>query len=163
MAVPTVIPSVEAVKDFVGKPIGPSDWVEVTQERIGLFADATDDHQWIHVDPERAKRESMFGGPVAHGYLTLSLAPALLNQILRVEGNPTVLNTGIQRMKLSAPVHAGARVRMRCEIARARVGPTGGVSAVFRMVIEVEGSEKPALTADVSLAYLPADHPADPA
>jgi acyl dehydratase len=152
---PTVIPSIAAVKDFIGKPIGPSEWVEVSQERIGLFADATDDHQWIHVDPERAKRESIFGGPVAHGYLTLSLAPALLNQILLVEGDPTVLNTGIQRMKLSAPVPSGARVRMRCEILRAREGPTGGLSAVFRMVIEVEGSEKPALTADVSLAYLP--------
>jgi len=154
---PTVIPSVRAVKEFVGKPIGPSDWIEVTQERIGLFAEATEDHQWIHVDPERAQRESIFGGPVAHGYLTLSLAPALLNQILRVEGNPTVLNTGIQRMKLSAPVPSGSRVRMRCEILRAREGPTGGVSAVFRMIIEVEGAEKPALSADVSLAYLPGD------
>jgi acyl dehydratase len=151
----TVIPGIHAVKDYLGKRLGPSDWVAVTQERIDRFADATDDHQWIHVDPERARRESPFGGPVAHGYLTLSLAPSMLNQILRVEGEPTVLNTGISRMKLSAPVPAGSRVRLSCEIARAREMPGGGMRAVFRIAIEVEGTRKPALTADLGLVYAP--------
>jgi acyl dehydratase len=154
---PTVIPGIDAIRGFVGKPLGPSDWVEVGQERIDRFADATGDHQWIHVDPERARRESPFGAAVAHGYLTLSLAPALLNQILRMEGDATVLNTGISKMKLSAPVPAGSRVRLHAEIARARVLPGGGARAVFRIEIEVEGSDKPALTADVGLVYLPAD------
>ena len=157
MAVPTVIPGIEAVKDFLGKPLGPSDWVEVTQERINLFADATDDHQWIHTDPERARRESPFGGPVAHGYLTLALAPTLLTQILRIEGSSTILNTGLSRLKLSAPVPAGSRVRLRCEISRAREMPGGALRAVIKLAIEVEGSAKPALTADVGLVYTRTD------
>ncbi len=155
MADQTVIPSVAAVKDFVRKPLGPSDWVEITQDRVDRFADATDDHQWIHVDPERAQRESPFGAPVAHGYLTLSLAPALLAQILRVEGDPTVLNTGISRMKLSAPVLVGSRVRMHAEVAQAREMPGGGLRAIFDFKIEIEEVEKPALTASVSLVYVP--------
>lgn len=157
MATTTVIPSIKAVKDFVGKPLGPSDWIEVTQERIDLFADATDDHQWIHTDVERARRESPFGGPIAHGYLTLALAPTLLSQILRVKGSSTILNTGLSRLKLSAPVHAGSRVRLRCEISRAREMPGGAVRAVITLAIEVEGSAKPALTADVGLVYTRTD------
>jgi len=155
MPVPTRIPGVDAVRDFVGKPLGPSAWTQVTQERIDLFAQATGDHQWIHVDPERAQRESPFGTTVAHGYLTLSLAPALLGQILRVEGEPTVLNTGIERMRLSAPVPAGSRVRLRAEIKRVRDLRGRGLRATFHLVLEVEGSAKPACTADVALVYLP--------
>jgi len=159
----TVIPSIKEVKDFVGKPLGPSDWVEVTQERINLFADATDDHQWIHTDVERARRDSPFGGPIAHGYLTLALAPTLLAQILRVEGSSTILNTGLSRLKLSAPVPAGSRVRLSCAISRAREMPGGAIRAVIKLAIEVEGSAKPALTADVGLVYTRTAEPEEPA
>jgi len=155
MPVPTRIPGLEAVRDFVGKPLGPSAWTQVTQESIDLFARATGDHQWIHVDPERARRESPFGTTVAHGYLTLALAPALLDQIVRVEGGPTVLNTGIERMRLSAPVPAGSRVRLRAEIKRVREMRSRGLRTTFHLVLEVEGSAKPACTADVALVYLP--------
>jgi acyl dehydratase len=161
VAVQTVIPSAAAVKNFIGKPLGPSDWVEITQDRVDRFADATDDHQWIHVDPERARKESPFGAAVAHGYLTLSLAPALLGQILRVEGEPTVLNTGITKMKLSAPVLVGSRVRLHAEIAQAREMPGGSLRAVFDIKIETEGAEKPALRAGIALVYVAESGPAD--
>jgi acyl dehydratase len=154
MPAPTLIPGIDAFRDFVGKPLGPSDWIEVTQERIDRFAEATGDRQWIHVDPERARRESPFRVPVAHGYLTLSLAPALLGEIVRVEGEPTVLNTGLDKMRLSAPVPSGSRVRLRAEIKNARDMLRGGVHVTFRLVLEVEGAERPACTADVALVYL---------
>jgi acyl dehydratase len=157
----TRIPGIEAFRDFVGKPLGPSDWTLVTQERIDRFAEATGDRQWIHVDPERARRESPFHTPVAHGYLTLSLAPALLGEIVAVEGDPTVLNTGLDKMRLSAPVPAGARVRLRAEIKQVRDMPRGaGVHVTFRLALEVEGAERPACTADVALVYLPRGGPA---
>jgi acyl dehydratase len=139
----------------VGKPLGPSDWEEVTQERIQLFAEATGDHQWIHVDPERARRESPFGAPVAHGFLTLSLVPTLLARILRVEGADTIFNTGVERMRLSTPVPAGSRVRMRAEIKHARDMPRGGVHATLALEIEVEGVAKPACRGEVTLVYPP--------
>ena len=154
MANPTLIPNVKGLHEWLGKPLGASDWIEVTQERIDRFADATGDHQWIHVDPDRAKSESPFGGTIAHGYLTLSLAPALLQDVVRVETNPTVLNTGIEKMRLSSPVPAGSRVRLRTEIRKLRDMPGGGVRATFHVILEVEGVKKPALTADVVLVYL---------
>ena len=91
----TVIKSLAAVKDHVGVSLGPTDWLPINQGRINAFADATDDHQWIHVDVERARRESPFKATIAHGYLTLSLAPALLPQIVRIEGWETAINTGL--------------------------------------------------------------------
>lgn len=151
---PTVIPRVTDIRQFVGKTVGPSEWIVVTQERIDRFADATGDDQWIHVDPERARRESPFGTTVAHGYLTLSLVPALLSQMMRVEGARAVLNVGIERMKLSAPVPAGARVRLRAELRKARDMPGGSVRATLGLVLEVEGAAKPACTADVVLVYV---------
>ena len=154
MASPALIPGVASIRDFVGKPLGPSDWIEITQERIDRFADATGDHQWIHVDPERARRESPFQTTIAHGYLTLSLAPALLAQVVRVEGGPTVLNAGIEKMRLPAPVPAGSRVRLRAEIKQARDMPGGRVRATFGIALELDGSARPACTADVVLVYL---------
>jgi acyl dehydratase len=151
----TRIPGISALRDFVGKPLGSSDWTPVTQERIDRFAEATGDRQWIHVDPERARRESPFHAPVAHGFLSLSLAPALLAEIVQVEGEPTVLNTGLDKVRLSAPVPAGSRVRLRAEIKHVRDMPGGaGVHATFHLVLEVEGAEKPACTADMALVYL---------
>ena len=151
----TVIPGVDALRDYVGKTFGPSDWLEITQERIDRFAEATGDDQWIHTDPERARRESPFGETVAHGYLTLALAPALLKQLVWVEGEPTVLNTGLEKMRLTTPVPVGARVRMRIEVKAVRDMPRGaGVRATFGLVFEVEGAKRPACTANAVLVYL---------
>jgi acyl dehydratase len=105
MGGPTVIRGLAEVKDYVGVELGVSGWIQITQERIDAFANATDDHQWIHSDVERARRESPWKETIAHGYLTLSLAPALLRQILTVEGSTTAVNTGIEKMRLSSPAN----------------------------------------------------------
>lgn len=155
MGAPTVIPGLAAVKDYVGVELGVSDWITITQERIDAFANATDDHQWIHSDVERARRESPWKETIAHGYLTLSLTPALLRQILSVEGTTTAINTGIEKMRLSSPVLAGSRVRLSAMIKHARDLPRGGMRVVIRANLEVEGSSKPACTADVIYVYRP--------
>ncbi len=156
MSGPAVIPSVSALKDWVGRKLGPSDWVVVEQSRIDSFAEATGDHQWIHVDVERAARESPFGGPIAHGYLTLALAPALLPQIVRVEGVRMGVNYGVEKMRLPTPVPAGARVRLSGEIKDVREMPGGGARVTIGMTFEVEGGAKPACVADAIYVYYPA-------
>jgi acyl dehydratase len=155
MSSPTVIPGVRALKQFVGKPLGASSWVTVSQEQINAFADATGDHQWIHVDVERARRESPFKGTIAHGYLTLSLAPSLLPEIFRVEGVRLGVNYGIEKMRLPAPVPAGARVRVLAELKDVRDMPGGGARATFGLVFEIEGGAKPACVADAIYVYYP--------
>ena len=155
MSSPTVIPSVRALKQFVGKSLGASSWVTVSQEQINAFADATGDHQWIHVDTERARRESPFKGTIAHGYLTLSLAPSLLPEIFRVEGARMGVNYGIDKMRLPAPVAAGARVRVLAELKDVRDMPGGGARATFGLVFEIEGGGKPACVADAIYVYYP--------
>jgi len=155
MGQPTVIPSLAAVKDHVGVDLGVTDWIPITQERIDAFARATDDDQWIHTDVERARRESPWKETIAHGYLTLSLAPALLRRLLAIEGSRTAVNAGIEKLRLSSPVLAGSRVRMSAAIRHARDLPRGGVRVTLRLNIEVEGSSKPACTADVIYVYLP--------
>jgi len=106
MSKPTVVEDVVAIHALVGHELGPSDWIEVTQERIDAFAHATGDDQWIHTDPERAQRESPWKTTIAHGYLTLALAPVLMRQILDVRGFGTVINTGMDKMRLSSAVPA---------------------------------------------------------
>jgi acyl dehydratase len=155
MPSPTVIAGVRALKQSVGKPLGASSWVTVSQERINAFADATGDHQWIHVDVERARRESPFKGTIAHGYLTLSLAPRLLEEIFRVEGARLGVNYGIEKMRLPAPVPAGARVRVLAELKDVRDMPGGGARATFGLVFEIEGGAKPACVADAIYVYYP--------
>ncbi|MCG8588383.1 MAG: MaoC family dehydratase [Proteobacteria bacterium] len=152
---PTVIPNIAAIKDFVGKPLGTTDWVAVTQDQINSFADATGDHQWIHLDAERAARESPFGGTVAHGYLTLALVPALLPQVLDVRDTSMAVNYGVERMRLPAPVRAGTRVRLSAEIKDSRAMPSGAARTIVHVRIEAEGSRKPACTADVVFVYYP--------
>ena len=144
-----------ALKQYVGKPLGVSPWVTVSQEQINAFADATGDHQWIHVDTERAQRESPFKGTIAHGYLTLSLAPSLLPEIFRVEGARMGVNYGIDKMRLPAPVPAGARVRVLAELKDVRDMPGGGARATFGLVFEIEGGGKPACVADAIYVYYP--------
>jgi acyl dehydratase len=119
VAIPLVIPDVASLKRFVGTELGPSDWVTVTQKRIDLFADATDDHQWIHVDPERAARESPFAGTVAHGYLTLSMAYVLLPGPARGAGGDDA-QLRPREARLHAPVRAGARIRFHATIQSVR-------------------------------------------
>jgi acyl dehydratase len=155
MALRTIIPNLEAVKEFVGAELGPSDWTSVTQERIDAFAAATGDHQWIHTDVERARRESPWKETIAHGYLTLALAPALLSQILTIENSATAVNTGIEKLRLASPVLAGSRVRLAASIKHSRDLPGGGVRVVIHLIFEVDGSSKPAATADVVFVYLP--------
>jgi acyl dehydratase len=157
---PTVVDSPAALLDLVGADLGSTDWVAATQERIGLFADATGDHQWIHVDVERARAESPFGGPIAHGYLTLSLVNLFLPQLLEVRGASMGVNVGLEQVRFPAPVPAGARIRGRGEV-RSAVEARGGVQVVVRVHVEVEGdtagepAAKPACVADTISRFLP--------
>jgi len=130
---------------LVGKEVGVSDWVEITQERVNLFADATGDHQWIHVDVERANRE--MGGPIAHGYLTLSLIPYLSAGMLPVKGVTRGINYGSDKVRFTNMVRVGKRVRMRQTLLG--VEPkAGGVQLKNQCTIEIEGEERPACVAE---------------
>jgi acyl dehydratase len=152
---PTVIPNVAAIADLVGRDLGTTDWTEVSQEQIDAFATATGDHQWIHCDVERARRESPFKSTVAHGYLTVALTPALLPTLLRVDDCGSVINTGIEKLRLSTPVLAGSRIRMSATVKDARRVPRGGMRATISIRFEVEGFEKPACHGDVTYVYFP--------
>jgi len=148
--------AIAAIEASVGTESGPTDWFTVDQARINMFADATEDHQWIHVDTERAAA-GPFGGTVAHGFLTLSLVPYLAGQLRRGGDNTGVkmgINYGLDRVRFPAPVPAGARVRARSTLISCdRVGDAA-LQLVNRVTIEVEGSEKPACVADtVSRLY----------
>jgi acyl dehydratase len=131
----------------VGTEIGVGDWLAVEQSRIDQFAEATGDHQWIHVDPERAAA-GPFGATIAHGFLTLSLIPALGQQIYRVEGVRMGINYGLNKVRFPAPVRVGSKVRARVAIAEATEVADGGYQFVSRFTIEVEGQEKPACVAE---------------
>ena len=135
------------VKSLVGTELGVSDWHEVTQEEIDAFAECTHDHQWIHIDVERAKKESPFGGPVAHGYYTLSLAPYLMDQIWAVEGIRMGVNYGLNKLRFPSPVPIGKRVRARASLDNAE-DVTGGMQVTVGLTFEVEGSSKPACVAE---------------
>ncbi|WP_308492061.1 MaoC family dehydratase [Microbacterium terrisoli] len=130
---------------LVGKDLGYTDWLEITQEQVNTFADATDDHQWIHTDPERAK-DGPFGGAIAHGFLTLSLLIPLWTQLLEVEGVSTKVNYGLDKVRFVSPVKVGARIRMTATIAEAHE-VTGGYQLVVDATIETEGGTKPAVVA----------------
>jgi acyl dehydratase len=146
------IDGIAGLKDLVGQELGVSDWHPVTQEEVNLFADATHDHQWIHVDVERCKRESPFGGPIAHGYYTLSLGPALLAEIMRVDGVRMGVNYGLNKMRLPSPVPVGSRVRLRAKLHGFEPTQTGGDGTVG-LSFEVENQAKPACVAEVIFRY----------
>ncbi len=139
----TVFETLDALRAAVGRHLGWTDWVEITQERVNLFADATGDHQWIHVDVARATAESPFGGPIAHGYLTLALSNLFLPQLLEVRGASAGVNYGTGKVRFPAPVPVGSRIRGGAEIAAVEEIP-GGVQTTITTTIEVEGSAKPA-------------------
>ncbi|MEE8581712.1 MAG: MaoC family dehydratase [Myxococcota bacterium] len=158
MVAPTKIQKVSDLKRFIGKPLGATgytDWVEVTQDQIDRFAEATGDRQWIHVDPERAKRESPFGQTVAHGYLTLALAPALLPELLQIESFSMAINYGIDKMRLPAPVLSGSRVRMSAEIKSVRELRSGAARVTLSLAFEIEGGTKPGCRVDAIYVYYP--------
>jgi acyl dehydratase len=130
---------------LAGADLGVTDWLEITQERVDLFADAADDHQWIHVDPERAA-SGPFGGPIAHGFLTLSLATRFWTELLEVDGVTTKVNYGLDKVRFVSPVRVGARVRMTAVIAEV-VEVTGGYQLTVDQTIEIDGGSKPAVVA----------------
>jgi acyl dehydratase len=148
----TVFEGLDQVRDAVGRDLGTSDWLEVTQERVDRFADATGDHQWIHVDPVRAAA-GPFGGPIAHGYLTLSLSNALLPEIVDVRGVSMGVNYGVERVRFPAPVPVGARVRAQATLASV-AEVAGGVQTTMVITIEIEGGTKPACVIESISRYL---------
>ncbi|MFB9838265.1 MaoC family dehydratase [Actinoallomurus acaciae] len=135
-----------------GGHLGHSAWREVTQEQVGMFADATDDHQWIHVDPERAA-ESPFGGTIAHGYLTLSLVTAFMAEIFSIEGLTMAVNVGLNKVRFHAPVRVGCRVRGGAELIDLKNSPAGKLSTV-RVTVEAEGQKRAACVAETLSLYV---------
>ncbi|MGX5211387.1 MaoC family dehydratase [Streptomyces violaceus] len=132
----------DELKKLAGSDLGTSEWIEVTQERIDTFADATGDHQWIHVDPEKTK-EGPFGAPIAHGYLTLSLFIPLFTELLDVQGVTTKVNYGLNKVRFPSPVKVGSRIRLVAKLAEVEDVP-GGAQITVEGAIEIEGGSKPA-------------------
>ncbi|MFC7407003.1 MaoC family dehydratase [Georgenia alba] len=141
----TTTVSFQDLPSLTGVELGTSGYREVTQEQVNLFADATDDHQWIHTDPERAKA-GPFGGPIAHGYLTLALIIPFSEELLHVEGVTTKVNYGLDKVRFPSPVPVGSRVRMTTTVREVKEVP-GGYQLTMDNVIEVEGGTKPAVAA----------------
>ena len=150
----TEVHGIAGLKELVGQHLGYSDYLEITQERVNTFADATGDHQWIHVDPERAKAESPFGGPIAHGYLTLSLVNDLLPKMLEVTGTSMGVNVGVNKVRFPSPVPVGSLVRGTAEVMSVdEVG--GGTQAVVRVSVTVDGAPKPSCVVDTVSRFFP--------
>jgi acyl dehydratase len=144
-----IISSVEEAVGAVGEQFGVSDWITVDQDRIDAFADATGDHQWIHVDVDRARTESPYNSTIAHGFLTMSLIPALSKANYRVENAKMGINYGLNRARFLAPVRAGSRVRVRSELVDVKKVDNTTVDLIVRHTVELDGSEKPAAVAEL--------------
>ena len=142
----TILEGIEGVKAHVGQHLGYSEWRTITQDQVNQFADATDDHQWIHVDIERAKK-GPFGGPIAHGYLTLALAPALMAEVYEVKGIKMGVNYGCNKLRFITPVPVGGRVRLGA-VLNAVDEVAGGLQATIELTFEIEGTERPACVAE---------------
>ena len=149
----TIIEGLEPLKAAVGQPLGTSGWKELTYEDIVRFADATGDHQWIHVDKERCKRESPFKVPIAHGYFSVSRIAGLFFEILDVKGFGLVLNYGLNKVRFPAPLKLGARYRLALKLAELKDLPKG-VEALLLANIEVEGESKPVCSAEVLYRFM---------
>ena len=139
----TIIDGLDELRAAVGRDLGTSSWTTITQDRVDTFAEATGDHQWIHVDVERAKRESPFGGQIAHGYLTLSLTNQMLPEVVEVRGISSGINYGADKVRFPSPVPVGSRVRGHVRLEAAE-DVAGGVQTTMVITVEVEGAEKPA-------------------
>lgn len=148
-----IIESIAELKRLIGQEVASSDWLEVTQSRINDFADATEDHQWIHIDVERAKTDSPFHSTIAHGFLTLSLLPHLAAQAFKVEGDFKMgINYGLNRLRFVSPVPAGSRVRARFTLQQVE-DVAGGVQLTWSVTCEIDGGTKPALVAEWLVRY----------
>ena len=142
------------IRSAVGQEIGTSEWVEITQDRINMFAEATCDEQWIHVDQQRAQKELPGGRTIAHGLLSLSLAPMFIRSVMGLKGLKNTLNYGADRIRYLAPVPAGSRLRGRTTIVEAEDVPPDGLRVSYRLVIEIEGGQRPACVAElIALHY----------
>ncbi|MFC0109166.1 MaoC family dehydratase [Kibdelosporangium aridum] len=142
-----VFKDVDELAAAKGEVLGTGEWREITQEAVNMFADATGDHQWIHVDVEKAKA-GPFGGPIAHGYMTLSLIPVLVRDIYKIENVAMVVNYGSNKVRFPSPVRVGARVRATSELLDI-TDVQGGKQAVTKVTVEIEGSDKPACVAEI--------------
>jgi acyl dehydratase len=150
----TTLESVRAMKDFVGREIAVTDWLTITQERINLFAEATEDRQWIHLDRERAEKESPFKTTIAHGFLTLSLVAHFMQQAIKVQGGLRLaVNYGLNRVRFTAPVRSGARIRARIVVLSFKEIAGDAVEVNYTVTIEAESSEKPCCVAESIVRY----------
>jgi acyl dehydratase len=147
----TVVDQPADLLTLVGRRLGSTEWMTITQEQVNLFADATGDHQWIHTDPGRASN-GPFKGTVAHGYLTLSLAPVAISHVLQIRELTAALNYGIDKVRFPTPVRVGSKVRATVGVMSARQ-KTSGVEAVFTLTYEIDGEARPACVADVIVLY----------
>ena len=145
--------TIENLRHRIGEEVAVSEWLEIDQNRVNLFADATDDHQWIHVDVDRARRESPYGAPIAHGFLTLSLLARFSGELLRAEGVRLGLNYGLDKVRFISPVRVGDRLRARYTLG-SLTDVDGGVQVSWTATIEIEGTEKPACVAQTLVRWL---------
>ena len=150
----TTVDAPAELLELSGADLGTTDWSTVTQDQVDLFADATGDHQWIHVDVERATAESPFGGPIAHGYLTLSLVNLFLPQLLEVKGASMGVNVGLDRVRFPAPVPVGSRLRAHGQVVEV-ADAKGGVQVTVRVTVEADGVDKPVCIADTVSRFFP--------
>ena len=144
----------DEIKSAVGTEIGASEWIEITQDRIDKFAEATCDEQWIHIDQDRAKQELPDGKTIAHGLLSLSLAPMFIRSVMGLKGLKTTLNYGADRIRYLAPVPAGSRLRGRVTIAEAEDVPPAGLRVNYHLAIEIEGGKRPACVAELIALHM---------
>ena len=149
-----LITSIDDATGLVGSELGVSEWLEIDQQRINEFADVTGDHQWIHIDVERAKKESPYGAPIAHGFLTLSLIPALSKDNFRVQNATLAINYGLNKVRFLSAVPVGSRIRVRSELADAVAKDPTTVDLTVRHTIEIDGVEKPAAVAEMIVRVL---------
>lgn len=147
-----IIGSFKEFEKFIGQELGVSHYVKISQDQVNRFADATLDHQWIHTDPERAAKESPFKSTIAHGYLTLSIAPYLWNQIAEIRNLKMMINYGIERLKFNQPVLVGSEVRLRASL-NSLIDLRGVTKAQIDIVLEIKDNNKPAYTATLIFLY----------
>lgn len=150
----TTVNGIDEIKALADTDLGFSEWKAIEQERINLFADATDDHQWIHVDVEAAK-DGPFGGPIAHGYLTLSLVIPLWTEMLELEGITTKVNYGLNKVRFPAPVPAGSKIRLGAKVAEVNEVGGGGVEMIADFTVECDATDKPVCVAQAVYRYYP--------
>jgi len=149
---PVIISSHQEFEKFVGKEIGVSDYLKISQERIDKFADATLDHQWIHTNPERAKKEGNFGSTIAHGYLNISISPYLWEQIAEIKNIDMMINYGMEDLKFNQPVLVGSEVRLKAEL-KSLANLRGISKCHLKVTLEIKGNRKPAFTGVLVFLY----------